>query len=104
MNSEWSIEWGEVAVRNSFKGKMYELTVDTPDFTATFVRKVYNVAGLDPQWHYDYLARIKRINNDFHGYTNIFTTTNKLKFVGTNLGTQRVRKRRSIQVLGRNRR
>lgn len=53
MMAEWTVENGDSTLSNTINGRMYEFTIDTPDVKITFIRKVYMLAGLEDQWHFD---------------------------------------------------
>jgi hypothetical protein len=68
LDQAWTLSFeGGITVTNTPIKKRSALTVETPDIVLSFIRKAYYVTGMEPQWHYDYKARILNINRDFHG-------------------------------------
>lgn len=67
MKSDWTLTFDSIVLSNKVNGRMYEVTITTEDIEITFIRKVYMIAGLDAQWHFDYVAHTIRPNTEFHG-------------------------------------
>ena len=66
---DWSVELENgVKMSSVAKKRMYDFSLETEDVIVTFIRRVYNVKGLEPQWHYDYKAALKKGSVNFHGY------------------------------------
>ena len=55
-------------ISNKVNGNSYEISLKTPDVELIFIRKVYMVAGLEAQFHFDYKAKLLNVNKDMHGY------------------------------------
>ena len=69
MKKDWKQEFGNgIVISNAVNGRNYDITLVTPDITITFIRKVYLVAGYDPQYHFDYVVETFKENPEMHGY------------------------------------
>ncbi len=66
MEENWEMKYGDVVLSNR-GGKMYQLTVSSKAVSITFVRKVYQVVGLENQFHFDYKATLNNNGNELHG-------------------------------------
>ena len=55
LTADWSLSFeNDVVLSNKVNGRNYDITLQTEELTITFIRKVYLVAGYDPQYHFDY--------------------------------------------------
>ena len=56
MTHEWKVQFGNVALVNRVKGRMYEISVISEDIEITFIRKVYMMSDLPGifTWHAKY--------------------------------------------------
>ena len=69
MEESWSVSFGNDIVLSNYakKGDKHEIIVETKDLFITFIRKVYTVAVLEDQWHYDYKAKLITDGSNLHG-------------------------------------
>ena len=67
MRESWTVVLETVKLSNIAKKNTYEFTVTTPQIEITFVRKVYLVAGIDAQYHFDYKANLLDVDVELHG-------------------------------------
>lgn len=69
MDSTWELSFdGGIVISNQVYQKgHYKFTIETPHLAITFIHKVYMVAGLEPQHHFDYKAKLYNAPEDMHG-------------------------------------
>ena len=68
LSQDWEMTFNDVKLKLvATNKKHYEIVLTTPDLVITFVRKVYMVSGLEPQFHFDYKLRQLRPNKELHG-------------------------------------
>ena len=69
LTREWSSQLEDVTVTNFVdeSRRMYQITIANKDVMITFIRKVYIVADLERQWHYDYRAKLLSSGEQLHG-------------------------------------
>lgn len=68
MAKSWSVDLSQNArISNEVDGRMYKFTIETDDLSLTFIRKLYAISGLEPQFHFDYKAKLHSENIDIHG-------------------------------------
>ena len=66
---DWNqdFENGYKLVNQANKNGKYEITVVATEFSFTMIRKVYLVAGLEAQFHFDYIAKLLQKSANLHG-------------------------------------
>ena len=63
----WEMTLDEVELRNVAKKNSFELSISTPVISISFLSKAYYVDGLEPQYHFDYTAKLNQGYQDLHG-------------------------------------
>ena len=65
IDEQWEIAYDNgVIIRNSpNKNHKFELTVETPQVVISFLKRAYYVTGMEPQFHFDYKARMLSLEN-----------------------------------------
>ena len=67
VKQSWKLTVDDVELSNVAKKNSFELTIATPSISITFISKAYYVAGLEPQYHFDYAAKLQQGYQDMHG-------------------------------------
>lgn len=67
LRSNWVLEMGSIVLSNVVKNNGHEIVVESEDISIAFSNKAYLVQGLEPQWHYDYRAKLHKNQIDMHG-------------------------------------
>lgn len=65
--TSWELSFGNTKLTNIANGNKQEISIENDDISITFIRKVYMVQGLEPQWHYDYKAKLYKDDANLHG-------------------------------------
>ena len=66
--ASWSLEISPgFSIHNEFVEKTYKLSIHAPEMELSFIRKIYSVYGLEPQFHFDYKAKLLNSMIGIHG-------------------------------------
>ena len=67
MRENWNVTIDGIELFNVAKKNSYEFTISTPILSLTFLSKIYYVSDLEPQYHFDYKAKLIQPDLELHG-------------------------------------